>query len=205
MIDARLAEQARLVRWPAGKPFARAFTLKNGPIAFNPTATPARFRPVYDARAAVRTAYGAQTDAITLAETVLRRAAGVGDRVLHVSELDGLGLVVARFAHELVLVQLNGLGLRKLKLTRGDMIDTGPDAYPQTAALAQQLHDAHPDAHGIVWTSQQCDDGDAFVLWATRLDPAAAEILSGPLALRSAPGVQLVAGVAEACGVLLEL
>lgn len=205
MIDARLAEQARIVLWPAGAPFARAFTLSSGPLGFNATATPARFRPVYDAGSVVPTAYGGQTEAIALAETVLRRAAGVGDRVLHVGELAGLGLVALRVRHDLMLVQLNGLGLRKLKLRRSDWIDTGPRAYPETAALAQQLYDAHPDVHGIVWTSHQCDDGYAFMLWGTRLDAGATETLGGPVALSSSPGVTLVAGVAEACGVLLEL
>jgi len=205
LIDARLAKQARLVRWPAGRPVVRGFTLSNGPRGFNPTAKAARFRPIYDAGVVVPTAYGGRTVDIALAETVLRRAAGIGDRVLHLNELRGIGLVTVRFPYDLILIQLNGLGLRKLKLARGDVIDSGPDTYPATAALAQQLYDAHPDAHGIVWTSQQCDDGEACVLWGTRLPPESAAILDGPLALSSTFGIRLVAGVAEACGVLLEL
>jgi hypothetical protein len=205
LIDARLVDQARMVRWPAGAPFARAFTLSDGPLTFNATSAPARFRPVYDAASVVPTAYGAQTEAVALAETALRRAAGVGDRVLHLSELTGLGLVAVRFRHDLLLIQLNGLGLRKLKLSRSDWIDSGRHAYPKTAALAQQLYDAHPDVHGIVWTSRQCDDGYAFMLWGTRLDTDAAETIGGAIALSSTPGVTIVAGVAEACGVLLEL
>jgi hypothetical protein len=205
LIDARLAKQARLVRWPAGQPVVRGFTLSNGPRAFNPTAKAARFRPVFDAGVVVPTAYGGRTVDIALAESVLRRAAGTGDRVLHVTELRGMGLVTVCFPFDLILVQLDGLGLRKLKLARRDVIDSVPETYPATAALAQQLYDAHPDAHGIVWTSQQCDDGEACMLWGTRLPPESAEILDGPLVLSGAFGVRLVAGVAEACGVLLEL
>lgn len=205
MLDARLAARARLVTWPAGEPFVRGFSLAYGPLGFNPLATSRRFRPVYDTGVVVPTAYGAKSEDIALAETVLRRTATVGDRVLHVTELSGLGLVVVRFRHDLELVQLNGLGLRKLKLSRADMIDTGAEAYPLTAEVAQILYDAQPSAHGIIWTSHQCDDGPAFILWGTRLDPGAAEILSGPVALSSAPGIRLVARAAEACGVLLEL
>jgi hypothetical protein len=163
-----------------------------------------RFRPIYDGGAVVPTAYGAETGIIALAETVLRRTASGGDQVLHVTELSGLGLVKVRFPHDLELVQLNGLGLRKLRLSRGEVIDTGPAAYSATTQIAQALYDAHPSAHGIVWTSHQADDGDAFILWGTRLDPNAATVLEGPVALTDPHGLRLVWAACESSGVLLE-
>jgi RES domain len=180
----------------------RGYSTRYGPLAFNPSSVERRFRPVYDAGHVVPTAYGAESVTIALAETVLRRAVPGG--VLHMTELDGLGLVQVSFPHDLDLIQLNGLGLRKLRLSRAEVIDTGPDAYPDTAQVAQALYDAHPAAHGILWTSHQADDGDAFLLWGTRLDGAAATILDGPLLLSDPRGLARVAAACEQIDMLLE-
>jgi hypothetical protein len=177
LLDAALAAKANHVRWPAGAPFVRGFSTAHQPLAFNPSAVMRRFRPVYDSGAVVPSAYGAETGTIALAETVLRRAAPVGG-VLHLHELRGLGLVKVSFPHDLDLLQLDGAG-------------------------AQALHDANRPAHGIVWTSHQADDGDAFILWGTRLDPIAATILEGPIRLDEPQGLALVQATCERLGVLL--
>jgi hypothetical protein len=202
LLDRSLAAQANHVCRRAGEPFVRGFSAGYGPLAFNSSPVSRRFRPITDGGAVVPTAYGAETGLIALAETVLRRAATIGG-VLHVAELRGLGLVKTSFPHDLDLVQLNGAGLRKLRLTRAQVIDTGPDADPGTAQVAQALYDANPSAHGIVWTSHQADDGDAFILWGTRLDPAAANILEGPTLLDDPHGLALVQAACERLGVLL--
>jgi hypothetical protein len=203
LLTAALAARANHAQWPAGQPFVRGFSARYGPVAFNPSPAVRRFRPVYDASGdVVPTSYGAETGMIALAETVLRRAPSSGG-ILHRVELRGLGLAKVSFPHDLDLLQLNGAGLRKLGLTRGQLIDTGASAYPDTAAVAQTLYDANPTAHGIVWTSHQADDGDAFILWGTRLDPAAATILEGPVLLDDAHGLALVQTACERFGVLL--
>jgi hypothetical protein len=43
-----------------------------------------------------------------------------------------------------------------------------------------------------------------LILWATRLDARRLELVDGPLALDSTPGVALVRICAERCGVLLQ-
>jgi RES domain len=194
VLDAALAAQANHVRWPAGRPFVRGHGTHHGALALNSTPTVRRFRPITDAGAVVPTAYGAETGTIALAETVLRRAAA-STGVLHHVEVRGLSLAKVSFRHDLDLIQLNGLGLRKLGLTRDEVIDT--------ANLAQVLYDANPDAQGIVWTSRQSDDGDAFILWGTRLDTSDASVLEGPLALDEVQGFQLVQRTCEQLGVLL--
>jgi hypothetical protein len=60
-----------------------------------------------------------------------------------------------------------------------------------------------PTAHGIVWTSHQADHGAAFILWGTRLNPAAATILEGPVLLDDAHGLALVQTACERFGLLL--
>lgn len=202
MIDAAQAAKANHVTWDAHRPFVRGYSTGFPVKAFNPSPVVRRFRPVRDGGAVVATTYGAETGLIALAETVLRRAATRGS-VIHRVELKGLGLVKASFPHDLDLIQLNGLGLRRLKLHRRQVIDSGPASYPATAELAQALYDAHPGAHGLVWTSRQSDDGDAFILWETRLDPDAMDILEGPIELDSAPGVLLVQQACEQLGIVL--
>jgi hypothetical protein len=64
-------------------------------------------------------------------------------------------------------------------------------------------YDTNPNAHGIVWTSHRADDGDAFVLWGTRLDPAAATIFEGPVTLTDPHGLALLAAACEQLDVLL--
>ena len=202
MITPETARTANHVTWPAGRPFHRAYTLIHGEKSFNPSSASARFRPIYDSGAVVPTAYGAQTDEIALAESVLRRQAVGPGSVLPRVKIEKYGLVKLAYPYPLDLIQLNGLGLRKLELDRARVIDTDESAYPATAQLAQVLYDANPDAHGIVWTSGQSDDGAAFILWETRLDPNAAQIVEAGYALTSAKGLHTVQEVARRLGVV---
>lgn len=204
MIDAAAAADANLVQWGAGRQLVRCFNAQRGPVSFNPTDGSMRFRPIYGHGAVVPTAYIGEDRLIALAETVLRESAIGADAVLPVARLRGLALVDLVYADELQLVQLNGLGLRKLKLSRGAVIDTGPDRYEATADLAQVLYDHQPDAQGIVWTSHQADHGDAAILWQTRLDSNRLEPASDAVELDSWPGIGIVRDACERCGVLLE-
>jgi len=208
LIDAATAATATLTRWRAGRPLARCFNVERGPLAFNPTARPARFRPFLgSAGAVVPTAYAGEDWLIAVAETVLRDdLPRVGARrVLSAVRLRGIAVAQLAYAEDLTLVQLNGYGLRKLDLTRADCIDTGPAMYPQTAALAHVLHDAQPQAQGLLWTSHQSDHGDAVILWESRLDRSWLAQIAPPLRLDSRPGLEHVREACENAGVLLEL
>ena len=94
--------------------------------------------------------------------------------------------------------------MRKLGLTRAQVIDTGPSAYPDSMKLAQSLYDGQPSADGIVWTSHQSDHGEALILWGTRLEPSRLELLEGPYRLDDGQGLALVRLACEQLGVLLE-
>ena len=200
------AASANEIPWRAKEPLIRCYNTGSGPRSFNPSDASMRFRPVYETSAAERmvvpTAYGAEDGMIALAETVLREAATSGG-VLPVARLRDVSIAKLAYPEDLELVQLNGPGLRKLGLTRSQVIDSGPEAYPDTAELAQLLYDTHPAAQGIVWTSHQADHGDAVILWETRVDPKELAVQEGPYALDDAPGLKLVARACERLGVLL--
>lgn len=204
MITSTRAESANLVIWPAGRPFVRCYDAAYGATSFNPSPVSMRFRPIYDGGGVVATAYAGEDGMIALAESVLREAAVGADAVLPVARLRGIEIATMTYAFDLTLVQLHGPGLRKVGLTRAEIIDTGPSAYPATAEVAQILYDAQHGAQGIVWTSHQSDHGDAAILWGTRQDAAALALREGPIALDSAHGLKLVQAACERLGVLLE-
>lgn len=174
-----------------------------GATAFNPKPGLMRFRPVRDRGRVVPTAYAGETGVIAIAETKLRRAALTGTRVIYRTELRGAGIVKLACRSDLELIALNGMGLRRLDLDRADVIDTGPDKYAETAAIAQQLYDAHPRAQGLVWTSHQSDDGDAMILWGTRVRRAELSVIEGPYRLDDGPGFLLAQRAAEMADVVI--
>jgi hypothetical protein len=67
-------------------------------------------------------------------------------------------LVVALVARrdlllDLLLVELTGDGLRRLGLTRGELIESDARSYPRTAAWARALHDHCARVDGLLWIS----------------------------------------------------
>jgi hypothetical protein len=204
VITSVAAESANLVIWPAGRPLVRCDNAVHGATSFNPSPVSMRFRPIYDDGEVVATAYAGEDGMIALAESVLREAALGADAVLPVARLRGIEIVTMTYAFDLALVQLNGPGVRKVGLRRADIVDTGPNAYPGTAQVAQILYDAQEGAQGIVWTSHQADHGDAAILWGTRLNSAELALREGPVALDSPHGLKLVQAACERLGVLLE-
>jgi hypothetical protein len=74
---------------------------------------------------------------------------------------------------DLVLASLHEPDLNRLGLTRADLIDTPPTAFPVTARWAEAFHRASERVAGLVWTSRRCDPARAFVFFEDRLTPNA--------------------------------
>jgi len=66
---------------------------------------------------------------------------------------------------ELTLIALHGYGLQQLGVTHGELIETPAAAYPWTARWAQALHDACPQADGLIWMSRRFTGPRALMLW----------------------------------------
>jgi len=205
LISDAAAATANTVTWPAARPMWRVYDAAHGPTSFNPSPKSARFRPVSDSGAVVPTAYGGEDATIALTETVLRDEDFPGPSpVLFAGTLARYEIARLLCDEDRTLVQLNGTGLRKLRLNRSSVIDTDKSGYPDTAMLAQQLYNHGPKAQGLLWTSHQADHGDAVILWETRLGTARFHVVDGPFALDHGHGLRLVREVAEECGVLVE-
>jgi len=69
----------------------------------------------------------------------------------------------------LILADLSSKPLRKLGVTRRQLIDTEKDQYPHTRLWAQAIHAQHPEIQGLYWTSRQDDSARAVMLFGDRI------------------------------------
>ena len=59
--------------------------------------------------------------------------------------------------------------LRKLGVTRKQLIDTEKDQYPATRQWAEAIHRQCPTVQGLLWVSTQDDSARAVVLFGDRI------------------------------------
>jgi RES domain len=105
---------------------------------------------------------------------------------------------------DLKLVDLTSDGLRRLELTRGQLIDSDARSYADTAAWAQALH-AHPhNVDGLLWVSRQHDTSRALVLFGDRVKVDDLEVAPEvPLTLGAGPGLEAVSAAASRAGITI--
>jgi hypothetical protein len=70
---------------------------------------------------------------------------------------------------DLLLADLSSVALRRLGVTRRQLIDTDKDSYPMTRLWASAIHRACPEAQGLIWVSRQDDTARAVVLFGDRI------------------------------------
>lgn len=106
---------------------------------------------------------------------------------------------------DLALIDLSAIALRKLGISRKDLIECDGSQYPETRAWALELHDQNPDAEGLIWTSRQADPERAIVLFEDRLTGPALVASGAPTSLLLSDGSAIleVLTLAQRLGVLL--
>jgi hypothetical protein len=102
-----------------------------------------------------------------------------------------------RFRVDLTLIDLSTISLRRLGISRSELIDTNASRYGQTREWALALHGQYSAAQGLKWTSRQDDTATALVLFGDRVDSSAFELADGPLSLLQSDG--------SACSEVLDL
>ncbi len=161
--------------WPRGRPIVRVFAAAHPPTSFNPTGSPARFRPVRETDGAVvPTMYGGADADVALAESVMHDLGASTTRIPYRRLVDR-AICTLLPLRDLRLAALHGYGLRKAKVTRKRLIDTPPSRYPETAAWGQAVYDHEERVDGIVWMSRRFDSSKAVTLWSTRVRDRRAE------------------------------
>lgn len=192
-----------------GTVLVRAYVRSRGPLGFNSSMAPGRFRPVLDGHGAVvATACMAMDAETALAEGLVRGVSALrqGDarRRLYRLELDDLGIATLRVRRPLRVVRLHGAGLTLLAVLREHLIDTPESDHGYTASWAKALHGTRVRPHGLAWTSRQNDSARALMLWHPRLPDGALEVDGPVIALDREPGLELVRTVCADAGVDFE-
>jgi hypothetical protein len=108
-------------------------------------------------------------------------------------------------SRNLPLIDLSAVPLRKLGISRKDLIECGGSQYPETRAWALALHDQYLNAEGLTWTSRQADPARALVLFEDRLTGPALTAIGTPTSLLLFDGSAIieVLMLAQRLGVLL--
>lgn len=156
--------------WPKEKPLHRihrnAFTAN----AFNPGLGNARFSPIYDSNGnPIPTIYAGDDFECAAMESVFHDISfEPGFKAHPKSAFENQVYSVMECTRDLTLVDLS-LGLRKLGITAGQLINTEKDQYPQTRLWAEAIHQQFPKVDGLQWTSRQHQAAQAVVLFGDRV------------------------------------
>jgi hypothetical protein len=98
---------------------------------------------------------------------------------------------------ELKLIQLHGFGLRRLGISRADLIEAEVQHYPRTASWAAAFHAWSNEVDGLVWISRLHDTTFALVLFGDRLARTDLEVVEPPMAIFLGEGFSRVEDAAE--------
>jgi hypothetical protein len=150
----------------------RVHASKYGPIQFKPGPYgDARFSPIVNpAGAQIATMYAGTTQECALMETVFRSVPyEPGYKTIDKVKFQDQIYSTVTLAQPCNLVDLRAIALRKVGLTREELIDTEMDRYPDTRKIAEAIYVLRPDAQGLYWVSRQDDSARAVVLFGDRV------------------------------------
>src|SRR5262249_27382848 len=148
----------------------------------------------------VSTLYAADLPQGALSETVFHDVPvrGEGRRVLRRALVPMVRSPLTPI-RSLQLVELHGAGLRRLRATHGELIESRSRQYPRTAAWGQALHDL-ADHDGLIWRSRQFNDSFALMLWGdrvSRFDDLEVDLDDAPLPFYAGAGFDEVQQLAD--------
>ena len=189
--------------WPQGRQIVRCHDSRFGATEFNPGFGRGRFHPFQDrAGHGVPTLYGASTLDGAFSETLFHGLPVRGPgRIIRRGSLRALLVSTLAPDRDLTLVQLHGYGLRRLGISRAELIETHSDRYGETVRWAQALHALDESIDGLVWVSRQHDTSSALVLFGDRVRREHLQVIEPPLPLYFDPGFDMVERAAEAAGI----
>ncbi|MEL0553917.1 MULTISPECIES: RES family NAD+ phosphorylase [Raoultella] len=192
---------ANIETWVAGKPIYRIHSSEFTATQFNPGLGKARFSPM---RNGVPTLYGGVSTGVAIMETVFHDlpadSAGIP---FDSGRLAGKVHSVIRPVLDLNLVDLNPKTLRKMGVKRSELLDSPPEQYAFTQEYSLAIYHAHPDAHGLQWSSRQHGD-TALMLFGDRITSEQLEVeIESESILGSDSLLDLIEAEADQLGVVL--
>ena len=176
-----------------------------GATELNPGLGGGRFHPLHTTEGApVSTLYGSDTPDGALSETVFHDVPVRGSgRAIRQATLRGLLLSTLAPRRDLRLAQLHGHGLRRVGVSRNELIECEAAGYARTRRWAEALHRCPAEPDGLIWVSRQHDTSRAVVLFGDRVDRDNLEVSQPPVPLAWGPGLDRVHEAAEAAGILV--
>lgn len=189
--------------WPPGERIVRCHDSRFGATELNPGFGRGRFHPFRAAAGeTVPTLYGASSLNGALSETVFHDVPIRGPfRAILRPGLKPMLVSTVVALRELRLAQLHGFGLRRLGISRADLIESGPGHYGETVRWAQALHACDERIDGLVWVSRQYDTAFALVLFGDRVARKDLGVSEPPLPIYSGAGFDGVQEAAEQAGI----
>lgn len=164
----------------------------------------ARFSPIQDDHGrAIPTLYAGTALPCALMESVFHDVPHTaGFKSFDKAKLAGQIHSTVRVEAGLQLVDLSSVALRKLGVTRKQLIDTAKDQYPATRKWAMALHRQCPQAQGLSSVSRQDDSTRAVVLFGDRIAEGALQAGDESHSLTDDPGTyNAVLDLADRIGV----
>jgi len=199
------ALQLRLIGLPAGQLLHRVHLAQYGAVQFNPGVQGnARFSPLRDDQGRpVPTLYAGTTRDCALMETVFHDVPHTaGTKTFDKSKLSDQWHSTVAVRQGLQLADLSSVALRRLGVTRKQLIDTEKDQYPRTREWARAIHRQCPLAQGLSWISRQDDSARAFLLFGDRVPEGALQPQGASRSLHGdAATYETVLDLAERIGV----
>lgn len=191
--------------WTRGTPIIRCHNVELGATEFNPGFGKGRFHPFSDpAGRTVPSLYGASSIDGSLSETVFHDVPVRGSvRRIRASSLRPLVVSTMAAKRNLRLAQLHTNGLRRLQVSRAELIEGDSRRYPATALWAQALHRCREDLDGLVWVSRLHETSRALMLFGDRVLRHDLEVVEAPLPLFEGRGFRIVQHAAEEAGITL--
>jgi hypothetical protein len=167
---------------PAGHLLYRVLSATRTATDFNPGfGSPTRFG--FFGKPLVPILYAAETEDAAIAETLLHDIPAEGG-LLPYDQYATTVLVRLEVTLSLRVGILHGTGLRRLKVTAGDLTAGPASSYGTTVRWAEAAHGVGLD--GLVWMSRMCNDAKAYVFFGDRCaqaftqEPGHARIFASP-------------------------
>lgn len=131
----------------------------------------ARFSPIQDTEGhPIPTMYAGVTKNCAMMETIFHHVSfAPGFKTYDKSKLEGQVYSTLEILEDLELVDLASVALRKLGITRKQLIDTENHLYPTTRQWAEKLYEQCPTAQGLAWFSRQDDTARAMMFFGDRI------------------------------------
>lgn len=184
--------------WPPGRQIVRIHAIRRRPTEFNPgPGGSGRFHPVRRPDGSVVPwLYGAEDDEGAICETVFHDVPFVPDARVSEAALAGQAISTISPRRNLRLALLAGLGLRRVGISRADLIESPPVSYAATAIWAQVLHDSGPAPDGLVWRARPNDERHSLVLFGDRVAETDLSLVEDAVPLALGEGYERVLRIA---------